>query len=161
MSGLAWAFGRLGAALRARGGASAVEFAILLPVIAAIIVPLVDLGMGLYTQEQVQVSAQAGAQYAALKGWNSGANASAIQTAVTSATSLSSVRASPAPSQSCGCLNGASIVAASCASTCPDGSTPGIYVTVNAQAAYTPLLPYPILGNAVTLTSQSTVRVPQ
>lgn len=161
MRGFATAVGRLGEALRARSGTSAVEFAILLPVVAAIIVPLVDLGMGLYTQEQVQVSAQAGAQYAALRGWNSGANASAIQNAVTSATSLSSITASPAPSQSCGCLNGASIVAASCGSTCPDGSTSGVYVTVNAQTAYTPLLPYPVLGNAVTLTSQSTVRVPQ
>ncbi len=104
----------------------------------------------------MQDAAQAGAQYALLKGWNS----TAIQNAVTRATPLSSITASPAPTQSCGCPNGTTVTAAGCGTPCPGGATPGTYVTVNARASYSPLINYPVLGSSVTLTAQSIVRIP-
>lgn len=136
-------------------GASAVEFALLAPFLVAILIPTADLGMGLYSKMQVQDAAQAGAQYAVFHGWNS----AAIQNAVTSATSLSSISASPAPTQSCGCASGTSIMPAACGTTCPDGQSAGTYVTVAAQAQYQPLIPYPALGTSVTLSAQSMVRI--
>jgi Flp pilus assembly protein TadG len=155
MTRLASMCARLGRMLRERDGTSAVEFAIVAPFLVALLVPIVDLGMGFYTKMQVQNAAQAGVQYAILRGWNS----SAIQNAETAATTLSSITALPAPTQSCNCLSGTSMTAISCSSTCPDGSTPGVYVTVNAQASYSTLVPYPQLDSPVTLKAQSTVRI--
>ena len=145
---------RRAAFLRARDGSAAVEFSIAAPVLAIIFVPLIDIGMAVYQQMQVQDAAQAGAQYAMRHGWNS----SAIESAVTSATALS-VSASPAPSKSCGCPDSSSVSSASCGSRCPDGQTAGTYVTVSAQATYAPLLPYPTMGSSVTLTAQTTARI--
>lgn len=140
--------------LGGREGGAAVEFSVAAPVLAIIFVPLIDIGMAVYQQMQVQDAAQAGAQYAMLHGWNS----SAIQTAVTNATGLS-VTASPTPSKSCGCPDGSSVSAAACGSTCPDGLTAGTYVTVGAQATYVPLLPYPTMGSSLTLSAQATARI--
>jgi Flp pilus assembly protein TadG len=154
MSGLQRAYRRLAALLDARDGNAVVEFSIAAPVLAIIFVPLIDIGMAVYQQMQVQDAAQAGAQYAMAHGWNS----SAIQSAVTSATALS-VSASPAPSKTCGCPDGSSVSSATCGSTCSDGKTAGIYVTVGAQVTYTPLLPYPTMGSSVTLSAQTTARI--
>jgi Flp pilus assembly protein TadG len=145
---------RLAALLAARDGSAAMEFSLAAPVLAIIFVPMIDIGMAVYQQMQVQDAAQAGAQYAMAHGWNS----SSIQSAVTSATALS-VSASPAPSKSCGCPDGSSVSAASCGSTCSDGQPAGSYVTVSAQATYTPLLPYPSMGSSVTLSAQATARI--
>jgi len=154
MRGLRHACRRLAALLDAREGNAVVEFSIAAPVLAIIFVPLIDIGMAVYQQMQVQDAAQAGAQYAMAHGWNS----SSIQSAVTNATALS-VSASPAPSKSCGCPDGSSFSSAGCGSTCSDGKTAGTYVTVGAQATYTPLLPYPTMGSSVTLSAQTTARI--
>jgi Flp pilus assembly protein TadG len=145
---------RLAALLGARDGSVAVEFSIAAPVLAIMFVPMIDIGMAVYQKMQVQDAAQAGVQYAMAHGWNS----SSIQTAVTSATPLS-VSATPAPAKSCGCPDGSSFTAATCGSTCSDGQTAGNYVTVSAQATYTPLLPYPTMGSSVTLSAQATARI--
>ncbi|HWI25980.1 MAG TPA: TadE/TadG family type IV pilus assembly protein [Stellaceae bacterium] len=145
--------------LRDCGGASAVEFALTLPILVGMLVPTADLGFGFYAQMRVQNAAQAGAEYAILHGWNNGANVPAIEAAVASATSLATINASPAPTQACGCANGTSIAPAACTATCPDGASPGSYVTVNAVAPYSPFLPYPLIGSSISLTAVSTVRV--
>jgi Flp pilus assembly protein TadG len=142
-------------ALRRCTGNAAVEFALIAPVLAATLVAMTDLGIGLYSKMQVENAAQAGAQYAIAKGWNS----AAIQNAVTSASALASVGAVPAPVQSCGCVNGTAITAAACGSLCPGGVKVGTYVTVSAQASYSTLFSYPGLSSPMTLTGQSTVRI--
>ena len=76
--------------LRRRDGTSAIELALILPVIAAMIVPLADLGMAAFTKMEVQNAAQAGADYA-LKNASGTFNATNIGTAVTSATALIAV----------------------------------------------------------------------
>jgi Flp pilus assembly protein TadG len=141
--------------VEATGGTAAVEFAIIVPLLLAMLVPTIDLGMGLYQQQQVQAAAQAGVQYALTAGYNS----TAIQNAVTSATGLSSITASPAPAQSCGCPSGSTISAATCGSACSSGIQAGQYVTVNAAATYSPLLSYPTLGSSVNLTATAIVRI--
>lgn len=149
---------RLVALMRASGGSSAVEFALAAPVLLGLLVPVVDLDMAFSQQIKVQQSAQAGAQYATTHPWTS-SSATAIANAVTAASTLASLTADPAPSQSCGCPTGTAIASAVCSSTCSDGQPAGYYVTINAQAPYTPQLPYSVLGSSVTLTAQSTVRV--
>ncbi len=153
-------FRRLRSFWRNREGTSAIELALTLPVIAAMIVPLTDLGMGAYTKMQVVNAAQAGAEYAAAKG-ASNYNATNISTAVTSATGLSGITATPAPAESCGCVSGTTISnlgAPPCSTSCASG-TDGTFVTVSAQANYTPLFPYPGIASPVTLTATSVVRI--
>jgi Flp pilus assembly protein TadG len=149
-------FRRCKNALSHRGGTSAVEFGLTVTFLTAIIVPSVDLGMGAYTQMQVRNAAEAGAEWAIR---NQNFDQTAITSAVTGATAIS-VSANPVPAKFCGCLSGspASVASASCGTTCADGATAGLYATVNAQATYTPLFPYPVLGQTMTMSAQSTVR---
>ena len=147
---------RLRSVLRAVEGNAAIEFALAAPLLVGILIPVVDFGMAIYQKMEVEDAAQAGAQYALLHGWNS----PAIQSAVTGATALSSISASPAPVEACGCHTGTSITLTACGSTCTNGDKAGIYVTVNAQSTYTPLIAYPLMSNSITLTAQSIVRIP-
>jgi Flp pilus assembly protein TadG len=152
---------RLGGLAPAKGGNAAIEFALATPILIGLLVPVADIGMAFSQQIKVQQAAQAGAQYALLHGWDSASTppGSKISNAVTAATTLASVSATPAPTTSCGCPSGTAITAATCSSTCSDGEAAGSYVFVNAQSAYTPTLPYSVFGSGVTLTAQAAVRI--
>src|SRR5947208_16257984 len=65
---------RVAALLRAREGNAVVEFGLVAPVLGAVLVPVVDLGIGVYQRMQVHDAAQAGAQYAMTHGCNSTAS---------------------------------------------------------------------------------------
>ena len=146
---------RLAFLMRAERGNAAIEFALATQILIGLLEPVADLGIAFSQQLQVQQAAQAGAQYALLHGYNS----SAISSAVTAATALPSVSASPAPTQGCGCPTGTTISTVACASVCPNGETAGTYVFVNAQYAYTSVMPYSVLGSATTLSAQASVRI--
>lgn len=153
---LGFPIARLKCVLRDRRAVSAVEFAILAPALIALPVPIVDLGMGLYAQMELQNAAQAGAQYALLH-TSSGQFASApVQSAAAAATPLA---ITTNVSQSCGCPNGNLIIPGPCNNTCPDGEAIKTYVTITAHATYSPLVSYPVLGNSVALSAQSLVRI--
>jgi Flp pilus assembly protein TadG len=143
-------------------GSSAVEFAMVVPFLALLVLGLVDYGTGVWEAMMVGNAARAGAYYAAVNGWNS----NAIETAVTSATNLSSISASPAPSRVCYCDATTSGLGTSttCGTPCADGLTAATYVRVNAQASYSPLIPINgILGftsSAITLEATSYARIP-
>jgi Flp pilus assembly protein TadG len=163
----------LSALRAAQDGVSAVEFAL---VSALLIVPLVvggyDIGSTLFQWMEVGNAARAGAAYATYCGCFNQTN---IVNAVSNATALSSIQPnssqsppSPAPTQFCGCPDATNGVVAtpntppSCGSTlCSSGGFDGTYVTVNAQAQYTPVFPYPgiVPTGGFTLSSQTTVRI--
>lgn len=140
--------------LRDRRGNAAIEFALLATPLLLLLVGTVDYGLGIYRQMEVQNAAQAGAEYALKHGFA----ATNISSAVTAATPLA-VSANPAPVQTCGCPSGTTIASATCASTCANGQAAGYYVTVDAQATYTTILPYPGIPNSYTLTASSVVRI--
>jgi len=146
---------------KADSGIAAIEFAILGAVLSLIVVAIGDLGMGFYSYMEVQTSAQSGAQYAAVHGFNS----TAISTAVTSATSVSGIAASPAPTQFCGCpsqdpmTHQWSVASATCGTKCIDNSAVGTYVTASAQRTYTTLISYPGFPASYNQTATSTVRI--
>ena len=110
---------------------------------------------------QVANAARAGAEYAVKNGYNS----TNIQTAVTNATSLSGIQASPAPTQTCGCPDAASGITTqtgtppACTAVCPNGSVAGTYVTVNAQISYSTIFAWPGISSPMTLASSVTVRL--
>jgi Flp pilus assembly protein TadG len=142
--------------LASEGGASAVEFGLIAGLLCFLLVGLIDFGMGYWEKIQVGNAARAGVQYAIAKGWDQ----TGISTAVTSATGLSSISASPAPTQACGCPSASSgIAAASCGSNCTGGGTAGTYVTVSASATYSTLLSYPGIASSFALTAINTVRI--
>jgi Flp pilus assembly protein TadG len=146
----------------ARGGGAIVEFALVMPFLVGLAIGLFDLGFGLWQSMQVQAAAEAGAQYAALNALNTW-NATAIATAVISATGASGVSATPAPSQVCGCTNSNTLTpvgsptGGSCSSfTCTPSGTAGLYASVSAQVPYSPLVPWPWMNRTpTTLTGQA------
>jgi Flp pilus assembly protein TadG len=138
-----------------RRGVAAIEFAIMVPTLIMMTVCTVDLGMGIYTNMQVQDAAQAGAQYAMVHGFD----ANSISTVVSNATAQSGISASPAPVQYCGCATAAGVTNVTCGAACPAGAVSGTYVQVSTQATYTTIVPYPMIANSFTLTAQAAVRV--
>ncbi len=146
-------------------GSTAVELGLILPIIAGMMVPLVDLGMGAYAEMQLQSAVQAGAGNALTSGFNPTAIAAIVQA---NGTSLSNLQVTPAPTQQCGCVTTSNTIDYSTTqyppycSSCPNAADPskvGVYVTVNATATYTPLFSYPGIGSSVALSAQSVVRI--
>ena len=168
---------RIPAALRrAEEGVSAIEFAIIAPMVALLVIGVMDIASGLWEQMQVSNAAQAGAFYASLNGWN--ATTSAVESAVTNATTLTvtsqlssstssacqTTATTTAFSQTiwCGCPNTSSgPSSATCGATCSDGSEAGHYVTVCAQAPYSAIggLTIPGITLPTTLTGTSYARI--
>jgi Flp pilus assembly protein TadG len=136
-------------------GTTAIEFAIIAPVLMLMTICTIDMGIGFYRYMQVESAAGVGAQSAALHGFNT----SNIASAITNATSYSGISASPAPSQFCGCPSTSGIEVATCGSTCTGGAAAGTYVTTSAQSTYTPIMSYPLLPSSFTLSAQSTMRI--
>lgn len=136
-------------------GVSALEFALVAPVLFTFLLGIVDLGLGFRALMAVTQAAQAGSYYGLLNGFN----ASAIQNAVANSTATSGISSTPTPSQSCGCPTGTSVAPTSCGSTCSNGQTPGTYVSVSAQYQYSTILAYPGLSSPLTLNSTSMVRI--
>lgn len=154
--------GRTLSVLKDRRGVSAVEFALLAPVLIALPVPIVDLGLGLYTQMELQNAATAGAQYALQNPSLSTLTTAQIQAAAAAA--VPSLAMSTSASQVCGCPGtgtggGPAVTFGSCTTNCSTGKLPGNYVTVTAQTTYVPLVPYPVMGSSVALTAQSVARI--
>ncbi len=146
--------------LRANDGVTALEFAFLAPLLAVLITGIIDFGMAIWDDMQVANAAEAGAAYASLNGWN--ATASMIENAVTSATGLATIQASPAPwIMSCGCpnANSTAITQVSCGTTCADGSEAGHYWVVNANVSYSMILPFPGIANPMSLSTTAYARL--
>jgi Flp pilus assembly protein TadG len=136
-------------------GTAAIEFAILTPILLALLLGVVDLGFGLYAAIQAQSAAEAGALYAAEKGWNS----AGISAAVVNATGASSMAATPAPTLFCGCPSASGIATIVCTSTCTGGVQPSEYVQVNSALARLSILVDTGLGMATTVTGVSIIRI--
>ncbi len=140
----------------AQDGVSAVEFALLAGILGTLLLGVLDFGIGFWEKMEVENAARAGAEYAVKNGYG----ATSIQSAVTSATSLSGIQATPAPAETCGCPNASlGITRHDCGSTCPDGELAGTYVTVNAQVSYSTIFSWPGIANPMTLASSVTVRL--
>jgi Flp pilus assembly protein TadG len=148
------AAGRLARLCDDARGAAAVEFAMLLPVLLLMLAGLIDVTRLISHTMQVKAAAQAGADFAQVRGWKP----DEIAGAVTAATQLS-VSASPAPAMATACVSGQTIVETT-ASTCAAGGPPGRFVTVAAQGPFKPLIPWPGMGMPRAVTAQAVVRIP-
>lgn len=136
-------------------GVAAVEFAILIPLLSLMVVSVTDIGLALYRKMQVENAAQAGAQYAIARGFDT----NGIANAVASATSATNITASPPPVQFCGCPSSAGVSTVTCGTVCTGGTQAGTYTTVSARATYYTIIDYQIVAATYTYTAQSTTRL--
>jgi hypothetical protein len=122
--------------------------------LTVLLMGIFDYGSLAYDSMQVSAAAHAGADYALHNGWN----AINVEGAVTGATTLPQVSATPAPQLTSACIVSGAVVAATGA-TCAGGGTPGSYVVVNAQAPFTPLVSWAAFAMPSTISAQATVRI--
>lgn len=140
--------------IESRDGSTAVEFALLAPMLLLLLAGLIDVSRLISQTMQVRAAAQAGADWAQRYGWN----AAGVQSAVASATALSSVVATPAPTQVRACVSGGQLVETT-ASECAAGVPSGEFVKVAAQAPFQGILPWPGIVLPETLAASAMVRV--
>ena len=140
---------------QANRGTAAIEFAIVVPVLLVLLFGASEVGFSIYQAMQVQAAAEAGAIYVAKHGWLS----SGITSAVTGATGLTGITATPAPSQFCGCPAVGGITTTTCATTCTGGGAAGHYVQINSALTRQSIMPLTGLTLPTTLTGQAVVRV--
>jgi Flp pilus assembly protein TadG len=136
-------------------GLAGIEFAIIAPVLILSFIATADFGLAIYAKMEVENAAQAGTEYAAVNGYSS----DTVSSAVTNATSLSGVSASPAPSEFCGCPSTSGVTTATCNTNCASGAVAGTYVSASAQATYSTIISYPGIPGSYTFSSTSTVRI--
>ncbi|GLR85113.1 TadE/TadG family type IV pilus assembly protein [Bradyrhizobium iriomotense] len=142
-------------AARDTRGAAAIEFGIMVPLLSLMVVSVADIGLAVYRKMQVEEAAQAGAQYAIARGFDT----SGISSAVTSATNSTAITASPGPVQFCGCPTSGGVSSVGCGTVCTGGAQAGTYATVSAQATYYTLINYQIVAATYTYNAQSTARL--
>lgn len=141
--------------VRETGGVAAVEFGLMIPLFCLMAVSVTDIGLAVYRKMQVENAAQAGAQYAIARGFDT----SGISNAVTSATNSKAITASPSPVQFCGCPTSTGISTVSCGTVCTGGAQAGTYATVTAQGTYYTLVNYQFLADSYSYNAQSTARL--
>lgn len=127
--------------LRAQGGSSLVEFALVLPLLALLLVGVVDFGRYVYDGILAAGAARAGAQYGA-------------QSLITADDSNGMQSAALADA---GGLPGLSSTPSNFCSS--NGSTSTCYVEVTATGTWQPLIRYPFLPAQVTVSGSDVERV--
>jgi len=144
---------RLVTGWRDRRGVSAVEFALIAPLLIGMMICIADFGLGYYSDTQLASAAQASATYAAQNGYD----AAAMTTVAQAATKLASVGVTP--TQFCGCPSPGGVTSTSCGATCGDGLRAGTFAQVTATTDYATLVSYPGVPNVFHLSEKATARL--
>ena len=122
------AFPRLRDLARTSSGAAAVEFAIVLPLLAAFVVGIIQYGGMIIAYDQMHDAVESGATYV-MRG---GSDATAIHGVAVAAWPNPPSDASVTVSQVCQCAG----VTGACSALCADGSYPQSFTTVSASGTY-------------------------
>ncbi len=109
-------------------GTSAIEFAIIAPLLIGIVVAIGDVTNISYGASNMQSAVRAGIQYA-LKG---GTDAPTAQSQADSAWTMKPSGATIAASKACKCAG----LSVDCALPCPDLTSPQMFMTVTATASF-------------------------
>jgi Flp pilus assembly protein TadG len=131
-------------AFSSSSGVAAVEFALVLPILAAIVITLPDISQAAMGVMQMEGAARASIQYA----MGGGTDMSVAQTIGLQAWSDKPSNASLTASQYCQCAG----AAGTCGQSCPDGSVPQTYFTVTASG---------LMGGSVISFNKSVTRTVQ
>lgn len=124
---------RIGKALaRSRGGNAAVEFSLILPVLAMMLVGIIDVGTIAYQRTDMFSAIRAGAQYFMAGGSDFERAAELVRSSWTEAPSDALVSVD----RYCECQRAAN----ACSEPCPDGSAPDAYARITISARVEGLL---------------------
>jgi Flp pilus assembly protein TadG len=154
-------------ALRAdRRGIAAVEFALVVPVILTMFGGAATVGLGVWARGALADAVAQGAYYAAITGPS--VTPSAVQSVVRTASTLSGITATVSqPASECASASGSTVrlttapapTGTPAVSTCPDGTTAGVYTTITASYMPVSILPAFTGLGAATITESATVRL--
>ena len=133
-------------------GSSAVETALILPLLLLILMGAVDFGRAYYVALEVQSSAQAGALYGIQSPLDSVGMAAAAKLEAPDVKKLQATA-----TYGCECSDGSSSVP-SCGTAPTCAYNVVNYVQVQTSVAYTPMLRYPGLPTALTLHGKARMR---
>lgn len=131
-------------------GNVAIEFAIVLPVIFLVLSGVINFGLILINQNQLNAVASAGILYA----YGNSPNPVTIQSIMNDATNITPLTVTA--TQVCNCLPGGNIA---CTGTCPSGTPPNTYISVTAQSQVSLLAPDFTITNPFVTNAQATIRV--
>lgn len=115
--------------VRERGGAAAVEFAIAMPFLAAMLIGTVQYGGMIIANQQMHD----GVANAAVYVMRGGSDATTIQSMATTAWPNKPADAAVSVTQACSCAG----VTQSCDTLCANGSYPQSFTTISASGTYT------------------------
>lgn len=147
-------FRRLGAA---RSGASAVEFALALPVILLMLLPAIDYGMAFALSQRLSAATAQAVQRATADGRVRSSYAS-LANDVTA--SVQGAVNAPVTTQVSNWLECNGVRASNANGFCPAGEVYARYVQVTARTVYTPMFPLPgVLGEPKPVSGQAAVRM--
>jgi Flp pilus assembly protein TadG len=137
-------------------GQSAVELSLSIPMLIVLLLAAVELGRIFYIQISVSNAARAGVQYGAQSITIASNNTGIQQAALADAPNITGLTATA--SHYCQCANGN---ASTCLATDCSGSHRLLFVKVTTSAPYTPMMSYPGLPGAMTLSGSAVMRVPE
>lgn len=138
--------------LASQSGTSALEFALIAPVAVTMLLGVVNFGLPIYYQMQLQTAVRAAAQY-----MNATSDATQVATIIDQATLLDGIVVD-SPTSSCLC--GGETTAVECDTSCGDGNAIRHYWTITAHYTYTPIITYFSTGPQ-TLTYSKSIRTTQ
>jgi Flp pilus assembly protein TadG len=128
---------RLFRSLSDERGAAAIEFALIVPILAALVLAGVDGWMRINQVSQMRSAVTAGTRYYEGGGASDSAAAQLAMAAWAHAPGDGAVNTV----RSCTCAG----AGASCTSQCPDNTLPNVYVTLTATGTYTGLVNHALL----------------
>lgn len=135
-----------------RAGNSAIEFALVAPVLLTMLMGVADYGTEVFYKAELQRAVRAGAQYATNTAHAT--DQAGITQTIQQASALTGIVVANLV-DTCKCANGTAV--ACTGATCADGSSVGNYVTISGTYTYTPFISYFRAGPR-TLSSTLSVR---
>jgi Flp pilus assembly protein TadG len=115
-------------------GAAGIEFALIAPILIALVIAIIDLGMATYAKREAHAAAQAAAQFSLIAGWEP----DAIESAAANSSALAAPLITVERVWACASAGALSFVAEG--SSCSGGAA-GTYVRVTVDPQFTPILP--------------------
>lgn len=137
---------------RCRDGVGAVEFALMLPILVALMVAIADFGLAVNEKMRLTSAARAGAQVA----YKASGDLSGVVAAVQMASGLNADNISVTSQKTCACLDGSAVA---CTGTCSDGNSVRAYVTVSVSEQWSPVIVSTVMSGPVTMTGTAVLRV--
>jgi Flp pilus assembly protein TadG len=131
-------------------GTSMVEFALVLPLLAFLMVAMVDFGRGMAISMTLESAARSGAEYGGLFPQDTAGVTTAIAEALGPGLTADAVSAVP----QCRCAG----AVVECSAVCNGGGAE-MYLTVRVDYAYSPILPYPGIASSYPLNGTAEFRV--